>query len=213
MVQLCGNSSPIYKLCKARKMTKNHYHRDDPAFVVTQIVFLVVTAFAYSVCFASSYSPVAFVRSWFVVLWWFFGVCYIGSGIVCVSLTYILATKLMTPKGHVYEVRRDVEILYAVDIHCNSFFSWFLWTQILQYFLLPFGLLGDGVSARLLSNLLYAAGATHYLHTTFKGYVELPFLSNQQILLYPLAVVYGLYLLSALIPINCTSVMLGLMLS
>eukprot|EP00760_Papus_ankaliazontas_P001876 PhM_4_TR10713/c0_g2_i1/m.63759 len=205
MVQLCGNAQPIYKLCKARKMTKNHYHRDDPAFVVVQLVFLAVSCLSYVTAFQLHLSP-SFLQAWLTSFVWQVLVGYVVSGIVCVALTYGVAAKFMAPKGHVYEVRRDVEFLYALDIHCNAYFSYFMWTHVVQYFLLPL-LLGSSFSARFLSNAIYAAGATHYFHTTFKGYVELPFLSNQQVLLYPLVVLYGLFVLTMIVPFNCTNYM------
>ena len=41
----------VYKTSYYRKQTKNHWARDDPAFVALQLVFLLVASVAYSVSF------------------------------------------------------------------------------------------------------------------------------------------------------------------
>merc|ERR1719352_1649071 len=45
----------VYKTSYYRKQTKNHWARDDPAFVALQLVFLLVASIAYSVSFRAPF--------------------------------------------------------------------------------------------------------------------------------------------------------------
>ncbi|KAL3906557.1 MAG: hypothetical protein SGILL_009224, partial [Bacillariaceae sp.] len=41
----------VYKTAYYRKQTKNHWARDDPAFVALQFIFLVISCIAYAISF------------------------------------------------------------------------------------------------------------------------------------------------------------------
>jgi hypothetical protein len=43
----------VYKMAYYRKQTKNHWARDDPAFVFLQIIFLATVSLAYAIAFRS----------------------------------------------------------------------------------------------------------------------------------------------------------------
>lgn len=66
-----------------------------------------------------------------------------------------------------------------------------------QFFLLPL-VLGAGLLPLALSNLLYAGALSWYWYITHLGYRSLPFLSNTEVFLFPIAAVC-LFLLITLV--------------
>ena len=109
----------VYKTSYYRKQTKNHWHRDDPAFVALQAVFLLIASVAYSVAFRITLSgAVSFVLYTFLWNW-------LGMGLILSSLCREIANRHLTVHQSSSHVRQQVEWLYAFDIHCNSFFPVF----------------------------------------------------------------------------------------
>ena len=51
MLQLCYRPSRVYAKTAWRKQTKNHWARDDPAFVVILSLFFTATAMSYGIAF------------------------------------------------------------------------------------------------------------------------------------------------------------------
>eukprot|EP00392_Amoebophrya_sp_AT5.2_P019584 g20488.t1 len=46
----------VYQLTSYRKQTKNHWSRDDPAFVVLTVLFLLVASVAYALAFMAGFA-------------------------------------------------------------------------------------------------------------------------------------------------------------
>lgn len=178
MWALCTNPSLITKISKARKMTKNHYHRDDPAFIVLQVVFLAIVTIAFGLATASR--PLHIV---YEVLYQI-GINYCTAGALIATATWTFANRFLMGSGHLHEVRREVEWQHSFDMHCNSYFPYFVWTQVLSFVLLPI-LLHDNFFAQVVANGLYSAGVVAYCYNTFRGYLELPMLVKQQVFMYP----------------------------
>lgn len=66
----------------------------------------------------------------------------------------------------------------------------------MQFFALPIAL-GEGLLPLFVANTLYAAGFSWYWYITHLGYRALPFLSNTEVFLFPIAgimVVYAIML-------------------
>lgn len=116
---LSGRPHTVYKTAYYRKQTKNHWARDDPAFVGLQVAFLVVASIAYSVAFrASPTGALSFlVHS---VLW-----NWLVSGMIVASVLREIANRQLTVVQSSSHVKQSVEWLYAFDIHCNAFFPLF----------------------------------------------------------------------------------------
>ena len=64
-----------------------------------------------------------------------------------------------------------------------------------QFFLLPL-VLGESFFALLLSNTLYAAAFSWYWYITHLGYRALPFLSQTEVFLFPIAAIVLVYVLN-----------------
>lgn len=110
----------VYKTAYYRKQTKNHWARDDPAFVALQGAFLVVAGIAYSVAFRVRVAgAVAFVLA--TVAW-----NWLGTGVLIATAGREIANRHLTVHQSTSHVRQQVEWLYAFDIHCNSFFPVFV---------------------------------------------------------------------------------------
>jgi hypothetical protein len=110
----------VYKTSYYRKQTKNHWARDDPAFVALQAVFLLIAGIAYSVAFRISVvGAISFLL--YTVLW-----NWLAMGVILASLCREIANRHLTVHQSTSHVRQQVEWLYAFDIHCNAFFPVFV---------------------------------------------------------------------------------------
>lgn len=196
MYSLCVNPSLVSKMSRARKMTKGHYYRDDPAFLVLLLAFVLVAAVAqWLLCFAS----VSLVGCLFRYVF-----AFVVSGLLmacvwrAVAVLYLSSASASAQSGDFIAdyLRSDLDWRYAFDVHCNGYFTFFLWTEVVAYFLAPF------MGVAWVGNAPVAVGVTTYLYSIFLGYLEIPSLSHQQRLLYPVLLVGVLYFLFSLLNIN-----------
>lgn len=178
MWALLTNPQYVSKINKARKMTKNHYHRDDPAFLVLQVLFLVVVTSAFGMATAARPAHVIYEVLYQI------GINYFTLGALISTAAWMFANRFLMANSHLHEVRREMEWQHAFDVHCNSYVAYFMWTQVAPFVLLPV-LLHDGFLPQLLSNVLYCVGVCAYCYTTLHGYLELPTLVRQHAFLYP----------------------------
>lgn len=210
----------VYKTSYYRKQTKNHWARDDPAFVALQFVFLVVSSIAYSVSFRASVGEGTAFIFYSILFHW------LASGFILATIGREIANRHLTDHKSSSHVRQTVEWLYAFDIHCNAFFPVFVllckWLQredayttnnelltvqvtnsvafspvadVIQFFLLPL-VLGTSLFALIISNTLYAAAFSWYWYITHLGYRALPFLSQTEVFLFPVAAIVIVYALN-----------------
>mmetsp|Transcript_134005 Transcript_134005/g.199308 ORF Transcript_134005/g.199308 Transcript_134005/m.199308 type:complete len:273 (-) Transcript_134005:57-875(-) len=179
----------VYKTSYYRKQTKNHWARDDPAFVALQFVFLAISSIAYAVSFRVPFTSGIALIIYSVVFNW------LGCGFVVASVAREIANRHLTDHKSSSHVRQSVEWLYAFDIHCNAFFPLFCLLYGVQFFLLPL-VLGKSLFALFLSNTLYAGSFAWYWFITHLGYRQLPFLSQTEVFLFPIAAIALVYVLN-----------------
>jgi hypothetical protein len=110
----------VYKTSYYRKQTKNHWARDDPAFVALQLIFLVIASVAYSVSFRAPLSESIAFTLYSILFNW------LGCGCILASVGREIANRHLTDSKSSSHVRQSVEWLYAFDIHCNAFFPVFV---------------------------------------------------------------------------------------
>jgi len=110
----------VYKTSYYRKQTKNHWARDDPAFVALQGGFLIIAVVAYSVAFRISIT--GFISFLLYTLLW----NWLGMGFLLATLCREIANRHLTVHSSTSHVKQQVEWLYAFDIHCNSFLPVFV---------------------------------------------------------------------------------------
>jgi hypothetical protein len=182
----------VFKMSKARKMMKNHYYRDDPAFVVLQTVFVAVSTIAFGIAMNARFGRILYNTVYEC------GINYFIVGALLTSATWAIANRLLMARNvAMHEVRREVEWQYCFDIHCNGYFPYFMLTHVLHFALLPLTV-GNSFLAQLLANAVYAGGASAYLFVTFRGFLELPMLERQQVFLYPVVAIVPLAVMATL---------------
>ncbi len=192
MRSLLTNPSLVFKISKARKMTKNHYYRDDPAFVVLQVVFIAIMTLLFGLVMSAR--PLKIV---YTVIYEC-GINYLVVGALVASGMWLYTNRFLMGAAMLHEVRKEVEWQYCFDVHCNSYFPYFVLTHVIHFVLLPV-VSGNSFLSRLIANALYAAGASAYLFVSFKGYLELPMLHHQQLILYPIAFIVVLAAVGTLV--------------
>ncbi|XP_014758857.1 protein unc-50 homolog isoform X2 [Brachypodium distachyon] len=192
-----------YQHTKYHKQTKNQWARDDPAFVVILILFLVFATSAYCAAFGESASHAALTITSVVFIHFLF------AGLVLATLCWFLTNSYLREEPNSHVVEQRVEWLYAFDVHCNSFFPAFVILYVLQYFLSPL-LIAHGFFPALLSNLLFMVAISYYHYLNFLGYDVLPFLDRTTFFLYPIGLVIILSPLMILIGFNPTRYFLSL---
>lgn len=196
MLYLCIAPRKVYQLTSYRKQTKNQWARDDPAFVVVLIFFLSVVAIAYGIAFEAGGTNFIHILVRFVFIH------FLLFGVVVSSVSWFVANNYMRAQSF-HGVEQKMEWMYAFDIHCNSFFPFFLVLYVLHYLLLPLLLQSTWLAATF-SNLLYAVATCYYLYIMSLGYSMLPFLERTEVILYPAGVVVLLAFILSILGINLT---------
>jgi hypothetical protein len=110
----------VYKTAYYRKQTKNHWARDDPAFVLLQVLLLTISSVAYSIAFRTTIlGGLSFLVS---SIWW----NWLFPGLLIATLGREFANRqlISMPLSNSH-VQQSVEWLYAFDIHCNAYFPLF----------------------------------------------------------------------------------------
>lgn len=180
----------VYVMAKFRKHTKNHWARDDPAFAAVQIFFLFVCSVSYAITFRLGPSVTSFI---FVILRTVF-LEWLMAGVIMATLCRYIANTYLRVNNRTHSVIQTVEWRYAFDIHCNSFFVFFLFTYILQFFLLP--MIGNrSLAAMIFANAFYVIACTCYFYITHLGYRALPYLTRTEVFFYPTLLSLGMFLL------------------
>ncbi|WMV12825.1 hypothetical protein MTR67_006210 [Solanum verrucosum] len=211
MLHLCTSPKVVYQHTKYHKQTKNQWARDDPAFIVICTLLLVIATLAYCAAYDHSAGHAVFVVI-SVLLFHF-----ILTGATLATCCWFLTNNYLreeAPSSHAVEQRVEWQVqnlsisnfiffilLYAFDVHCNSFFPMFVLLYVIHYFLSPL-LVAHGFIPVLLSNLLFMVAASYYHYLNFLGYDVLPFLERTTFFLYPIGIVIVLSPIFILIGFN-----------
>lgn len=182
MLSLClGQPSRVFRLAYYRKQTKNRWARDDPAFAVLQICFLVVATVATGAALTVKWT-LTYV---YLVLATTFG-HWLACGIAASSLHAWLANRFLRERNWSHSVEQKVEWLYAFDVHCNAFFVYFICAYVVHFFLLPISI-GHSFLSMIAANAIHAIAVSSYFYVTHLGYRALPYLRQTEVFLYPVA--------------------------
>jgi len=201
MIKLCTEPSVVTKYTKHRKQRKNQWARDDPAFLVILVCFMVVSSTAYSVAFGSSLSQ------WFGGLIKSVFIDFLLVGIIFSTINWFIANNyLRVVRMHAVEQR--TEWLYSFDVHCNGYVPYFFISHVLMFFLTPI-ILKETTITLLLANTMYTISLCAYFYITFQGYHALPFLHHTKSFLYPIGLLLLLYILSLLSHKNIVRIVLN----
>lgn len=174
----------------------------DPAFVAIMVYFMAIAALGFTIAFHRSMG--GFLKGILYAVIVDFGLV----GVLAATLGWYLANQyLLVENLGSHTTDQKVEWLYSFDIHCNSFFPFFILLYVIQYSLLML-FLREGFVFTLLANVTYAVAFCYYLYVTFLGYDVLPFLQHTTVFLYPIAVVAVVFIIACLFKFNmCIFVM------
>lgn len=114
--------------------------------------------------------------------------------------------------SHSIAAGQKVEWMYSFDIHCNGYFTIFVFIYLLQLLLLSI-LLKPTFTATIISNSLYCYSFSYYFYVTFLGYMYLPFLDKDSVraIIYPIPVIVVFFVLLTLINVNFSRYMLSIL--
>jgi len=216
----------VYKMAYYRKQTKNHWARDDPAFITVQIILMIITCFAYCVAFHDSTADggggvsdglwIRTVRFAFLSI----AVNYGLFGMIVSTICWTIANSYLTNNGSLptttsskttaATIRHSSAAVsssrrYIVGQSVEWLYSFDIHCNAFfpLFMLIYVGqyfllplVLGRSLLALIVSNLMYGIAFGWYFYVTHLGYRALPFLSSTEVFLLPIAVVVFLLILN-----------------
>ncbi|KAJ1642902.1 hypothetical protein LPJ64_005279 [Coemansia asiatica] len=188
MLYLLVSPKRVYRNIYYHKQTKNQWARDDPAFIILQVAGIIVMAAAYSVVYGVGIH--GFIKALVQLLL----VNYFFFGMFMATVTWYVANRFLRHQN-VHVADQQVEWMYAFDVHCNSFFTFYMFAYVLQFFFLPV-LMKTSWMSLFLGNTLFALAGSAYAFTTYLGFHAMPFLHHQESFLYTIPVIAMVYLVS-----------------
>ncbi len=163
MLELLYAPSRVFKSAKNRKVIKNYYARDDPAFVFILAALMMAVGFAYAIMFHST------LLQYLSLTLSFFFVDFLLVGILLSSVANFIANRYVRSSNNSAEAEY-VEWLFSFDIHCNSFFpSIFVGLYVGQLLAMPL-LKSSSFFVTIIANTTYLIAFVYYLYITFRGY-------------------------------------------
>lgn len=152
--------------------TKNQWARDDPAFVVLFAFFILMSNVAWGIAFQSSFGAFLLQLLGSLIIDFFM------FSIIIASMTWAYSNKFLISSNNTdiqpFDDHR-VEWLYAFDIHCNAYFTMFLYTHIIQFLLSPLYIYYSNWFVTLISNMIYSFAIGLYFYTTSHGFTGIVF--------------------------------------
>lgn len=199
MFNLFVSPQKVYRNFQYRKQTKNQFARDDPAFLVLLGFWLIVSSIGFAVVLKLQF--LSFLK---FLLWVIFIDCIAVGIFISTCLWFVSNRYLRKPACK----DQDVEWAYSFDVHLNAFFPLLIILHIFQLFFYHILISQDWFVSRFVGNTFWLIALGYYLYITFLGYSALPILENTQVLLYPLLVLFLMYLIFLVIGYNiCLHVM------
>jgi len=192
MTYLCIAPRRVYRNVYYHKQTKNTWARDDPAMLVLISMLLAGAAILWSVVYARFGVLETFKTILRMVFVDFFLVGFLVS-----TALWALSNKFLTHASHTHATDQRVEWPYAFDVHSNGFFPLFLQLYVAQLLLSPVVTRNNWVCLWV-GNTLYLSAFTQYIYVTYLGYNALPFLIRSELLLFPIVLLFALYIVSLL---------------
>ncbi|KAK4471767.1 hypothetical protein MN116_005165 [Schistosoma mekongi] len=207
MWQLFFEPQRVFRNFNYRKCSRHQWARDDPAFLVLMILFLIFTSSGFAVCMSLN-----LLQSVEFIFWVVF-VDFIAISLLQATFFWIITNHFFIDSSRSRssqlstlspaETNPEVEWGYAFDVHLNGFFPSLCILHLLQ---LPFLyiILQNWFIGRLVGNTFWLASFTYYIYITFLGYRTLPFLRCTTLLLWPITAAVVIYVVSLIMNWNFT---------
>lgn len=112
---------------------------------------------------------------------------FILVSVLISTITWAYANKFLVSSNQdrdypPFDQEQKVEWLYAFDIHCNSYFTMFLYTHIISFLLIPlYFYKRESILVTLISNILLGLAISLYFYTTSHGFTGMIFNFLQRI--------------------------------
>ncbi|KAN0059713.1 hypothetical protein ACQY0O_008285 [Thecaphora frezii] len=210
LFHLCVSPRKVYRQVYYHKQTKNTWARDDPAVLLLVSAALCVAGILWGLVY--SFGPLGTFSTVLVMVLRDF----VLLGLVSATALWLISNSLLQAPTSIHTTDQRVEWAYSLDIHTNGFFPAMLNLYYVQLLLKPI-LIRQNWICLLLGNSLYLVaipvardegGLNHpkfgqYWYITYLGYNALPFLQRTELLLFPILVLFGFYIVS-LLGFNCS---------
>ena len=193
MFFLLTRPSKVYKNFLYRKHTKNHWARDDPAFLVLLALFLGLSSVLFAVILKLS------VGGFFKFLLWVVFIDCIAVGVLIAGICWYITNKYLRLHSH---IDHNVEFGYSFDVHCNAFFPLLVILHVIQPILWHVIVDGESRVSTALGNALWLIAIAAYIYVSFLGYAALPFLRGTERFLYLIVLLVLTYCLSIAVNAN-----------
>ena len=166
----CFSPINLAEMAKTRKHLKNKYARDDPGF----LLIIIINLFISSICFNITLDKFSFWKIFHIFFLQTF-VMLILSGLIIALITKIFFDNYLTVSPS-----QSIEYTHAFDIHTNSFVTFYFFSIIINYFLLPICGKDNKFFQIFISNVLFFYGILYYFYVSYVEYFSLPFIKKNQ---------------------------------
>ena len=166
----CFSPINLAEMSKTRKHLKNKYSRDDPGFLLIMIINLFIS----SICFNISTSSFSIFKIFHIFFVQTFGM------LILLGLIIALISKIIFDSYFNCSSTQSIEYTHAFDIHTNSFVSFYFFSFIIPYFLLPICSKDNRFFEIFISNVLFFYGLLYYFYVSYVEYFSLPFVRKNQ---------------------------------
>ena len=166
----CFSPINLAEMAKTRKHLKNKYARDDPGF----LLIIIINLFISSICFNITLDKLSFWKIFHIFFLQTF-VMLILSGLIIALISKIFFDNYLTVSPS-----QSIEYTHAFDIHTNSFVTFYFFSIIINYFLLPICGKDNKFFQIFISNVLFFYGILYYFYVSYVEYFSLPFIKKNQ---------------------------------
>ena len=166
----CFSPINLAEMAKTRKHLKNKYARDDPGF----LLIIIINLFISSICFNITLGKFSLFKIFHIFFLQTFGM------LILFGLIIALISKIFFDNYLTISPSQSIEYTHAFDIHTNSFVTFYFFSIIINYFLLPICGKDNKFFQIFISNVLFFYGILYYFYVSYVEYFSLPFIKKNQ---------------------------------
>ena len=167
-IEYCFSPKELVEMSKNRKQLKSKYSRDDPGF----LLIVIFNLFISSICFNLAISNFNIFKIFHIFFIQTF-VMLILSGLIISLIGKLIFDRYLNCSSS-----QSIEYRHAFDIHTNSFVSFYFFSIIIPYFLLPICSKNNRFFEIFISNILFFYGLLYYFYVSYVEYFALPFIEK-----------------------------------
>lgn len=166
----CFSPLNLAEMSKTRKHLKNKYARDDPGF----LLLLIINLFISSICFNLTLGKFSFFKIFHIFFLQTFGMLILSGLIIALISKFFFDNYLIVSSS------QSVEYTHAFDIHTDSFVTFYFFSIVIPYFLIPICGRDNKFYQIFISNVLFFYGILYYFYVSYVEYFSLPFIKKNQ---------------------------------